>query len=78
MKIYRAFAENRRHARTQRRINDIRMPDNPADVRHTPENIVASDIEKVRQMISYADHIPADRVNYAFRFAGRPRSVKNK
>src|SRR6202166_2524211 len=73
-----SFAEQRRHARAQWRVHDIRMPHNPADVGSAPENITLAHIVEILQMVGRAHHVTAMHVHHALWLASRTRGVKQE
>src|SRR6516162_646936 len=73
-----SFAEQRSYAGAQRRINNVGVTDNPANVRSAPEDVARTHIEKCRQMVGRADHISAMDVDDTLRLAGSARRVEDE
>src|SRR5271163_307819 len=76
--INRTFAEQRGRARTQRRVHNVRMADDPADIGSAPEDVAITYIVVIHQMVSRSYHVTAVNVHHAFGLAGRTRGVKQK
>ena len=72
-----ALVHDRSTAVDQRPVDDIRMPDDPADIRGGPENLVRRYAVDVRHRPGKRDGVPAIVAHDAFRNAGRARGIEN-
>src|SRR5215469_2162779 len=73
-----AFAKQSSGAGAERRINDIGVADDPADVGGAPEDVALADIEEVFEMVGGADHVSTVNMQDALGLAGRAGGVKQK
>ncbi len=72
-----AFVEDGRAAVQQRRVDDVGMADDPADVGGGPVGLAGLDVVDRRHRPFERDDIAADVAHHALRHAGRPRGVED-
>src|SRR5258706_11493844 len=72
-----AFVHQRGCAVLQRTVDDVAMDSNPSDVGGTPVGVFFFEVEDPLRCEIGADRISAGGVDYAFRFAGGARRIKD-
>ena len=72
-----ALEQYGRTSRDQRRVDDIGMPDHPADVRRRPIDVTRIDVIDVRHRPLQRHRMPAIVAHHALWLAGRPGSVED-
>ena len=72
-----ALEQDRRASGDQRRIDDVGMPDHPADVGCRPVDVTRLDIIDVRHRPLQRHRVPAIVADNAFRLAGGTRGVED-
>ena len=56
--VRRALAEHGGGAGHQRRVHDVAVTHDPADVGHAPEHVVVLDVPEVLEVVVGAHHVP--------------------
>ena len=72
-----ALVHDRRRAMKQRRIDDVAVPDHPADVGGAPPHLAGIDAVEIFHRPFERDQMPAIVAHHAFGDAGRARGVEN-
>ena len=72
-----ALVEDRRAAGEERRVDDVGMADDPADVGGRPEHVARVRVVDVRHAPPQRDGVAAVVADDALRHAGRPRRVED-
>ena len=72
-----ALVKDRGAAVKQRRIDDVGMPDHPADIGRAPIHFARLDAVEIFHRPFQRDHVAAMVAHHAFRNAGRARGVEN-
>ena len=72
-----AFVEDRRRAVDQRRVDDVRVADDPADVARREHRLARRDAEDPAHRRRERDRVAAGVALHALRLAGRARRVED-
>src|SRR6185369_4548016 len=76
--IDRPLTEQGRHPRAQRTVDDVAVPDDPTNIRGTPEHILRAYIKEGLQEVRRAHHVSAMHVHHALWFARRPGCIEDE